>query len=256
MTDRPIYAIGDVHGRADLLHAMLDHVADEAARRGGEPRVMFLGDVVDRGPDSRRAMGLVHETLQRWPGSRLLLGNHDRWFLDVLGGDADVASLWVPQGGLETLRSYGAEGGTLQEAADAIRRDFPGHVAMLETASTIVLDGEFAFVHAGVDPKRPLDAQLERDCLWIREPFLRHVGRLSHVVVHGHTPLDPPRPQVTENRISLDTGACFSGILSALVVEPGGGMSFVATGPGGRVGPVEPVRLDRGHGTVLDRHAA
>lgn len=253
MSDSRIYAIGDVHGRADLLGVMLDFVARDAAADGAEPKVMFLGDIVDRGPDSRGALELVTETLERWPRSRLLLGNHDRWFLDYLQGDRSMTRLWLPQGGAETLRSYLAPGDLLGEADAMIRREFPEHVGVLETASLIEIDGPFAFVHAGVDPSRPIEAQAERDCLWIREPFLDHVGKLSHVVVHGHTPLDPPRPEVTENRISLDTGAWFSEVLTAMVADQeSGSLSFHATNRDGAVEPVEPVRLDRGYGCALD----
>lgn len=254
MPARRIYAIGDVHGRADLLAPLLDFIAGDSEAAGRAPEVVFLGDIVDRGRDSRRALQLVVETLRRWPGSRLILGNHDSWFLSYLRGDRSVASLWLPQGGLETLDSYLPDGRGPDGADAFIRETFPEHLAALEEASLMRFENGFAFVHAGVAPGRPLDAQLERDCLWIREPFLDHVGTLSHVVVHGHTPLHPPRPEITENRISLDTGAFATDVLTVMSLDPdAGALAFHATGAGGKVQPIAPVRLDRGLGTVLDR---
>lgn len=241
-----IYAIGDVHGRADLLRAVLAFVAADAGRLGREPKVMVLGDVVDRGPDSWEAMALVADALARWPASRLLLGNHDAWFLHFLKG-GDPRSGWMTYGGVQTLQSYGGPGADPAAVRALIRERYPEHVRMLEDASTIETDGAYAFVHAGIDPARPVDAQDAETCLWVREPFLDHVGPLSHTVVHGHTPMTtPPRPVVTENRISLDTGAYATGVLTVLAIDRReGGLRFFATGDDGSVEPVEPVLLHR-----------
>jgi serine/threonine protein phosphatase 1 len=246
-----IYALGDVHGRADLLDEVLRFVEKDSARRRDDPKVMFLGDIVDRGPDSRLAMDLVVETLRRWPKSRLVLGNHDDWFLSFLNGVE--ADRWRRQGGTEALLSYVPMDTSPDEAREVIRNSHSEHARILDEASIIEIDGEYAFVHAGIDPVQPLDRQDRETCLWIREGFLDHVGRLSHVIVHGHSPmLNPPLPVVTENRISLDTGAVLTGVLSVLVIDRAmDRVEFFATRDGA-VGPVDPVRLDRGHGVVVD----
>lgn len=218
--------------------------------------IIFLGDIVDRGPDSRGALDLVVEAIATHPNSRLLLGNHDWWLLQFLKGelDRDAIDNWLDQGGAATLASYGAA--STRDVA-AIRHhillDRPEHFELLSGAATIAVEGSFVFVHAGIDPRRPIDRQEARDCLWIRAPFLNHIGHLSHVVVHGHQPQKGGRPLVTENRISLDTGAVFTGRLSAVIIDRHGGqMEFVAATGDGRFAAVEPIRLDRGLGTVLD----
>lgn len=251
-TSRPIYAIGDIHGHAGLLDRLLAFVETDAAQRGHSPKVIFLGDIVDRGPENRRAMELVCAALERWPDSRLLLGNHDSWLLEFFDqGEADPA--WLMNGGGETLQSYGLADLAPAAVREHVARDFHDHFEMLRDASIQELAGTFAFVHAGVNPNRPIPEQDAEDCIWIRAPFLNHVGRLSHTVVHGHTPMiDPPCPVITENRISLDTGAFATGVLSLMILDVEGGTAeFHATGPDGSVTPIEPLRVDRGHGTAL-----
>lgn len=254
-----IAAVGDVHGAAGLLSTLLRGLDAVAARRKMAMEIIFLGDIVDRGPDSRGALDLVLETLASHPNSRLLLGNHDWWLLQFLKAELDVDAIdnWLDQGGAATLASYGA---ARDRDLDAIRqrilRDRPEHLALLSGAATIAVDGKFVFVHAGIDPRRPIDRQDAQDCLWIRAPFLNHVGPLSHIVVHGHQPQKAGRPVVTENRVSMDTGAVFTGRLSAVVIDRESDQLefFAATATGG-FAAVEPIRLDRGFGTVLDRRA-
>jgi serine/threonine protein phosphatase 1 len=253
---RLVYAIGDVHGRADLLARLLDTIDADAAHVGCEPTVRFLGDIVDRGPDSRGALDQVAETLRRWPTSRLLLGNHDDALLSFLEGetcDGEWFDVWQNQGGRETLVSYDVDPDEPETAQNIMRKRYPEHRALLKNASLIEIDETFAFVHAGVDPDRPIDRQIRRDCLHIRARFMNHVGRLDRIVVHGHTPQKPPRALATENRISLDTGAYFSGVLTALVIDEGEKMirTIATTKKGGIVHGV-PEGRDRGLGTALD----
>lgn len=252
-----IYAVGDVHGRADLLRQMVDFIADEAERTGREPAVIMLGDLVDRGPDSQGVLDCVIAVLDRWPASRLCLGNHDAFFLSFLDDRPDAPAItdtWLDQGGDETLRSYGLARGKLSDFRLRILEEHPRHLTLLQDASLMEVVPDFVFVHAGIDPHRPLAAQNRDDLVWIRAPFLQHVGRLERIVVHGHTPQKPLRPHVTENRISLDTGAYASGILSALRFDPQERtLRFVATDGARGVASVEPARVDRGFGTVLDR---
>lgn len=248
-----VVAIGDVHGQSDLLRRLLGALPRLEDEAGAAAAVYFLGDLVDRGPDSAGVIDLVIETWEARPASRLLLGNHDEWFRRFLSEPGfEEAETWLDQGGRETLASYGRGSFDLEAARQAILTLHPAHLQLLAEAAPIVLTERFAFVHAGVDPSRPLKAQDPHDCIWIRAPFMKHVGRLSHVVIHGHTPQKARRPTATENRLSMDTGAFFSGILSAVVIEEDGRrLRFVAATRRG-VEPIEPVRLDRGLGTVLD----
>ncbi|MBB4001123.1 metallophosphoesterase [Aurantimonas endophytica] len=255
LTESPsrVIAIGDVHGASDLLETLLGRL-DQAAP--GWP-IYFLGDIVDRGPDSRRAMDLVEATLEARPGSKLLLGNHDDWLLRFLEDRLSLSEAlhWLAQGGGETLQSYGvAPGADLDEARLHVLGTRPSHLPLLNSASVLESVDGFAFVHAGIDPLRQLDEQQRHDCLWMREPFLGHVGLLGHVVVHGHTPLKDGRPVVTENRISIDTAAVLTGVLTAALIDVAdGSIGFLATGKAGCVTAAQPHRLNRGLGTALDR---
>ncbi|NDV86896.1 hypothetical protein GTW51_09285 [Aurantimonas aggregata] len=252
-TPSRLIAIGDVHGAADEL-AMLLGGLDKVAP---DWPVYFLGDIVDRGPDSRRAMDLVEETFAARPGSKLLLGNHDDWLLRFLNDrlSPEEALHWFAQGGAETLSSYGVTPGAgLTEARQHVLADRPSHLGLLNAASLLESIGGFAFVHAGIDPLRPLGEQTRHDCLWMREPFLGHVGRLDHVVVHGHTPLKDGIPVATENRISIDTAAVLNGALTAILIDTADGtIDFLQTRNDGSVSAVEPRRLNRGLGTAVDR---
>lgn len=226
------YAIGDVHGRADLLQTLLAFVESDAKKRRQQPRVIFLGDIVDRGSESRNCIELILSTLNRWPTSRLILGNHDHWFLRVLGTDAPdpvVVDAWIRNGGLPTIYNYDYEA-DLGMARNAVKLDYEHHIALFQNASLIEIDGPFAFVHAGIHPRRLIHEQTRDDLLWIREPFLEHAEPLSHVVVHGHTITKSRRPVVTSNRIALDTGAYTTGSLTALIIDPiAGSIEFAWT---------------------------
>ncbi len=216
------YAVGDVHSRSDLLEPLLEFIESDAKKRDQEPRVIFLGDIVDRGPDGKGCIELVISTLIQWPKSKLLLGNHDDWFLRVLGiddPDPTVVDAWFDNGGLPTAYNYDYEA-DLVMARNAIKLDYEHHVTLFRNASLIEIDGPFAFVHAGVHPDRSIHEQTRDDCLWIRKPFLEHPGPLSHVIVHGHTVTESRRPFVTNNRIALDTGAYATGHLTTMIIDP------------------------------------
>lgn len=252
----PIAAIGDVHGKADLLRTTLEGLVDLERLSGIPPVVYFLGDIVDRGPDSRGALDLVVKTIADRPGSRLLLGNHDDWLRRFLIDDLldDEIAAWLDQGGGETLRSYGLSDRTApHEARETILGAHPNHLQLLRTASILETVGRFAFAHAGVDPARPFDQQEREDCIWIRGPFHRHVGHLEKVVVHGHQPQKGGLPVVTENRISMDTGAVFTERLSTVLIEPDSGrLTFYQALGGGGFNEITARRLDRGLGTAMD----
>jgi serine/threonine protein phosphatase 1 len=203
------YAIGDVHGCMDKLVELVRRCNHDAA--GRPMQYVFLGDYVDRGPDSRSVVQFLME-LQRTNGDRdvFLKGNHE----DLLVAAADsefFEERWLDNGGLETLESYG-----LTSAAE-LPKD---HVHWLRQLPLFFDDGRRFFVHAGVHPDRPLDQQDEHDLLWIRKPFLTSERDLPRLIVHGHTPLKSGQPDVRPNRINVDTGAVFGGPLTAAVFEP------------------------------------
>jgi serine/threonine protein phosphatase 1 len=222
-----IYAIGDVHGRADLLDEMLRRIELDARDNPGDRRrfVVCLGDYVDRGPASRQVL----ETLSQAPMSGFdlvaLRGNHDQAMLDYLEGRGSGAE-WLSYGGSETLMSYGIalrEIAALGPGGPALRERVLAavparHVGFLRGCALHCLIGDYLFVHAGVRPGVALDAQDARDLLWIRDEFLQARRPLpGKVVVHGHTIAG--QPETLEHRINVDTGAFFSGRLSAVVLR-------------------------------------
>lgn len=248
-----VCAIGDVHGRSDLLNSLIGFIEERSAQARHRPRVYFLGDIVDRGPDSRGAMDIVCETLKRWPESRLLLGNHDFMFRDALAEQRFVED-WFMLGAATTLTSYlGYSDCFTFDDLREIKERFDDHLEVLQSASMSEVLGRYLFVHAGIDPTRPTDDQKLSDLLQIRGPFLDHVGHLSHVVVHGHSPLTPPIPVVTENRISLDTNAVYTDALTmAMIDTKSKRMEFYSTDQTGTVRATVPTLLDRGFGVACD----
>lgn len=246
------YAIGDVHGRSDLLTTIIDFVERDATRRGRLPRIVFLGDIVDRGHDSKACLDIVGHVLADHPRSVFLRGNHDAWFLQFLEGDKRELRTWFHDGGRQTLDSYCDL--DVDPARQFILTQYPDHLHLLRQSIFIVDEDPILFAHAGIHPSAPIAEQAPKDLLWIREPFLDHRGKLQRVVVHGHAVMEGGRPVATENRISMDTGACFSGRLSMLVIDQAETeLSFWQTdGDDRSVVAVEAERRDRGLGTVLD----
>lgn len=221
---RLVYAIGDVHGRLDLLGPLLHDIArDAVATRPPErPLLVLLGDYVDRGPDSRGVIDLI---LQMQADATFevaaLKGNHEEALLQFLD-DPTFAAKWLEHGGAATMVSYGVP--PLASRADAdgwtkVRDAFaaalpPQHLRFYRTLELVRVVGDYAFVHAGVRPGVALEQQSERDLLWIRYEFLDDRGPFGKVIVHGHTPTE--EPQVLKHRIGLDTGAYATGVLTAV----------------------------------------
>jgi serine/threonine protein phosphatase 1 len=200
------YAIGDVHG---ALHKLQNLVARCEQHAEDRPfRFVFLGDYIDRGPQSsgvvRFLIGLQLSIPQR---VFTLAGNHETTVLAIIDG-ATPAEHWLWQGGEATLESYGV--------ADA--RQLPrDHVDWMRALRLSHDDGRRFFVHAGIDPDKPFDAQDEVDMVWIREPFLSDRRDHGRLIVHGHTPLSNGSPDLRSNRLNLDTGAGYGGPLTAAV---------------------------------------
>jgi len=210
-----IYAIGDVHGCADRLAAMHGAIARDARQRPvAAITIIHLGDAIDRGPHS----AAVLERLLAPPpvaGATMvnLIGNHEIMMLEACEPRAKRAALdlWLDNGGDATLASYGLPVSALSPAVP------PAHLALLRRSPFRWVAGDYLFVHAGIRPGVPLDAQDPHDLVWIREPFLSFAGELPLVVVHGHTPA--ATPEIRAHRIGIDTGACFGGTLTCLVLE-------------------------------------
>lgn len=252
MSNQITYAIGDVHGRADLLDAVVGFALEDAALRGASPRFAFLGDICDRGPDTRRAFDAVAEVIALHAGSFLVRGNHDDWFARCISGcDSRIVAGWLGRGGVATLESYLP--GDLNGAVEIVRSLNADHLRLVAASTGLVRDGGLVYTHAGVNPARPLGMQDPHDLMWVREAFLDHVGHLGATVIHGHSVIGD-RPVVTENRVSIDTGAYRSGRLTVAAVDSAAGtVSFFQTdGAASRVIAVAPVLLDRGLGTAVD----
>jgi calcineurin-like phosphoesterase family protein len=221
-----IYAVGDVHGRADLLHEKLCCVdADLAAYPHCKPLLVFLGDYIDRGPDSRTVLDLLIGRA-RSHAIVCLKGNHESYFRAFLQ-DPDVLIAWRRCGGLETLRSYGLTPSFNPDRDERVQlsRELdtalpPSHRRFLGNLASYFECGDFLFVHAGVRPGVPLAHQRDEDLLWIREDFLLCQEGFSKIVVHGHTPVRAP--DVRPNRINIDTGAYVTGRLTCFIIEAGG----------------------------------
>ncbi len=218
-----IYAVGDIHGRADLLDRLAQRIgADLAARPAREAVTVFVGDYVDRGLDSR---GVVERLARADFPTRIvpLRGNHEEAMLRFLD-DAPTLPQWVTFGGLMTLASYGVDPGAemrrggAQAVQAAFLAHFPeSHRRFLADTAYFAEYGDYFFCHAGVRPHVPLEQQDPGDLMWIRYEFLQYKGAFGKVIVHGHTP--HTRAENLANRINLDTHAFKSGVLTAVALE-------------------------------------
>jgi serine/threonine protein phosphatase 1 len=227
-----IYAIGDIHGRADLLTEVMELIAADLQRQMPETAAtVLLGDYVDRGPDSKGVLDVL--AADQFPTVIMpLMGNHEAMLLSFLADPG--TGLWAKNGGVETVHSYGVDarpfrgGRALEETARALREAMPAeHVQFLRSLRISYSIGDYFFCHAGVRPGVPLEQQAEHDLLWIREAFLSNEKSYGKVVVHGHTP--GMEPEIHPNRINIDTGAYVSGRLTCLVLE-GSTQRFLSTG--------------------------
>jgi len=217
-----VYAVGDIHGRCDLLCRMIARIeADEVSRPGADTTVILLGDLVDRGPDSAGVIATAREWAKR-RRVRILAGNHEEMFLGSFERE-DTLRHFLRHGGRETLLSYPIDPelytrSTLEELQGIMREVVPAEdIAFMQAMEDRIQIGDYLFVHAGVRPGIPLEQQKISDLRWIRGEFIESTESRDFAVVHGHTIMESPH--VSLLRIGLDTGAFSSGLLSAVGLE-------------------------------------
>jgi serine/threonine protein phosphatase 1 len=221
-----IYAVGDIHGCADLLDETLARIdADFATYPDCNPIHVFLGDYIDRGPASRAVIDRLVERMATH-NTVCLKGNHESYMLDFLGSPA-VLSEWQHFGGLQTILSYGVKPSINAGTAKQLELSLALNVALpkqhrdfLRSLRLSFTCGDFFFTHAGVKPRVPLNRQKEEDLLWIRDDFLLSENDHGKIIVHGHSPVIAP--EIRRNRINIDTGAYATGRLTCLIIETGG----------------------------------
>lgn len=220
------YVIGDVHGCLDQLERLLARIEDEIGRRPkAKTSIVFLGDLIDRGPASAQVLERLRTYSPPGASTHFIMGNHEEVMLRVLAGETEFLPSWLRFGGAETLRSYGVEPADLaglssDEIVERLKNAVPReHIKFLEGFADSISFGGYLFVHAGIRPGIDLAEQAQSDLRWIREPFLDDLTDHGFVVVHGHTITN--QVEVTPNRIGIDTGAFYTGTLTALAIEGG-----------------------------------
>lgn len=234
-----VYAIGDIHGRADLLARLHETILEDAALAEGIERFLavYIGDYIDRGLQSREVIEMLLDEPLRGFESVHLKGNHEDMLLRFLENPA-AGPIWLANGGGGTLLSYGVGTSTQVWGAEALEQlrqrlsdAIPGrHLEFLKSLRLSYKIGDYMLVHAGIRPGRPVDDQDPSDLLWIREEFTASDEDHGKLIVHGHSV--KYRPEERPNRIGIDTGAFATGRLTALVLE-GQSRRFIQTGAGG-----------------------
>lgn len=219
-----VYAVGDIHGRLDLLDALLAQIeSDDAGRPTAESILIFLGDLIDRGPDSAGVVQRLMDLARHADSVRFLLGNHEEVFLKALSGDQKALPFFVRIGGKPTILSYGVSEQEYRQSdfpalLELMRARVPAaHIEFLSAFEDMIILGDYAFVHAGIRPGVQLADQSPPALRWIREEFLDHDEALEKIIVHGHTIRDEVEERIC--RIGIDTGAYASGKLTAMGFE-------------------------------------
>jgi len=238
---RLAYAVGDVHGRLDLLKRLVDAIVDDqaqaSAKRADQPLLIFLGDYVDRGDNARGVIDLILQLTRASAFDvRCLKGNHEEALLAFLS-DSTTGPTWAQHGGAATLLSYGVQPPAdrlslegWEEARKAFAATLPAeHLTFFQSLELSICLGDYMFVHAGVRHGVDLAEQSEHDLLWIRRAFLDEKRPFDKMIVHGHSPVE--QPYVGANRIGVDTGAYATGVLSAVRLD-GADRRFLTTAGG------------------------
>ena len=227
-----IYAVGDIHGRLDLLNDLLARINDDISSRPAiRPLSIFLGDYIDRGPSSRETIDRLIEHAAA-NESVFLKGNHEQIAIHCLR-DRGLFERWLRLGGVETLMSYGITPGAASDDRQIVRLQAAFHDALPQSHFRFLRDlqssfafGDYFFAHAGVKPDIPLSRQKESDLLWIRQEFLSSHNDFGKIIIHGHTPTR--EIEVGPNRVNVDTGAFATGRLTCLVIDESS-LSFIDT---------------------------
>lgn len=216
-----VYAIGDIHGRIDLLEQLVDMIAHDAATQEGRKILVGLGDYIDRGPASKDVIDYLSRLDIPGTENVFLRGNHEELAARFIEGDTSNTPAWLRYGGMAFLASYGADPfrpgalNNLPGLSAQFAEKFPAsHRAFFASMRSSFTCGDYYFAHAGVHPDTPLEAQTSQDLLWIRDTFLSSDKDFGKVIVHGHT--ISPEPDVRPNRIGIDTGAFATGRLTCL----------------------------------------
>lgn len=235
--DTAIYAIGDIHGRHDLLAEITARIVDDARQRCARHRlIVYLGDYVSRGIDSRRVVDSLLAPPPDGFARVCLKGNHEDCLLRYLAGDFAIGRRWLNHDGLDALSHYGVaiperwahDDACMAQLRDRFAAAVPAsHLEFFHTLRIAHKAGGYYFAHAGLRPGVPLAQQTGNDCMWIREPFLSSETDHGAVVVHGHSIVE--HPEQKPNRIAIDTGAFRSGVLTCLILD-GTTRSFLQTG--------------------------
>ncbi len=217
-----LYAIGDVHGCWELLHDLERQILEDARSYQGDIVIVYLGDLVDRGPDTARIIDHVSQESDGSVQRVVLCGNHEAMFLDFLEAPSK-RSPWLEYGGLTTLLSYGIDIGSVTSTKELklqiLGRVPDSHRAFFAKLPIAIDMPGYFLAHAGIDPDKPLKAQTETDLIWGAPTFIDHAGPFPKCIVHGHTPLRDVA--IGRERISVDTGAYATGTLSAVRLVPG-----------------------------------
>lgn len=220
------YIIGDVHGRLDLLDKLLAEIdLHNASQPSKETRLVFLGDLIDRGPESRQVIDRVIKIERESPGCVFIRGNHEASLLYGLLENPRILPQWLHHGGFETAESYGLSRGQVMNAKGSNLQHMllsaipESHLSFLSRTVTQSRFGDYLFVHAGVRPGVPLDQQKPEDLMWIRSDFLESQEAFSCIIVHGHS--ISTSAVIRPNRIGIDTGAYRTGRLTALCIDEG-----------------------------------
>ena len=231
--DSIVYAIGDIHGRLDCLEELLALIDSDPERGDRRVILVFLGDLIDRGPGSRGVVERIMALCAASPDVHCLCGNHEELLLESAAGARQALGTFNRAGGRETLLSYGVDNEVYErEDLKGVQRLILDHVPaahldFLRSLPDSIAIGEYVMVHAGIRPGVALADQKPADLRWIRAPFLDHGGRHERFVIHGHTVTD--QPDIRDNRIGIDTGAYRTGRLTALALA-GDSRRFLTTG--------------------------